>query len=73
MNIYSATLIDPNKLLYNLVHNLGSIYDLTEELIWRSADFEKQGNTRYFWMRLGYIFGSNFQNLFEYPANYDYV
>ena len=40
LNIYSDTLTDPNKLLYNFVHNLGSIYDLSEEFFWRSADFE---------------------------------
>jgi len=35
MGLYAATLIDVNKLLYNLVHNLGNIYDMTEELIHR--------------------------------------
>jgi len=40
LGIYVDTLTDPMKLSYNFVHNLGSIYDLTEELVWRSADFE---------------------------------
>ena len=39
LSIYVDTLTDPQKLLYNSVHNLGSIYDLTEESIWRSLDF----------------------------------
>lgn len=39
LSIYVDTLSDPQKLLYNSVHNLGSIYDLTEESIWRSLDF----------------------------------
>ena len=60
LNIYSDTLTDPNKLLYNFVHNLGSIYDLSEEFFWRSRDFENQGNTRFYWMRMGYIWGANF-------------
>lgn len=39
LEVYVATLIDINKLLYNFMHNLGSIYDLSEETYWRIMDF----------------------------------
>jgi hypothetical protein len=37
---YKATASSLNKLTYNIAHNLGSIYDLTEEGIYRSKDIE---------------------------------
>lgn len=39
LEVYIGTLIDINKLLYNFMHNLGSIYDLCEESYWRIYDF----------------------------------
>ena len=39
---YKATASSLSKLTYNLAHNLGSIYDLTEEGIKRSYDIETQ-------------------------------
>ena len=73
LEVYIATLLDLNKLLYNFMHNLGSIYDLVEESYWRIMDFSKQGDTSAFWARMGFIAGSNFHNLFEKPRNYDEV
>ena len=37
---YKSTAGSLNKLTYNIAHNLGSIYDLTEEGIRRSKDIE---------------------------------
>lgn len=39
LEIYKDTGKDIKKLTYNLAHNLGNIYDLTEEGIIRSIDF----------------------------------
>ena len=39
LQVYVETLIDINKLLYNFLHNAGSMYDLTEEAYFRIADF----------------------------------
>jgi hypothetical protein len=49
IQIYFATTSDFNKLLYNFTHNLGNIYDLTEEAIFRFYDFEYEGETHKFW------------------------
>lgn len=70
MNIYQDTASDPMKLLYNFAHNLGSIYDVTEEGIHRSIDFEKNWNDTYYWSRMGHATGTVFQDLFEEPENY---
>ena len=58
-------------MFYNIVHNLGPIYDLTEEGIklslgwndgvWKEVDY---------WKKMGFIAGSNFQNVLEDPKNY---
>lgn len=58
------------KLLYNFAHNLGSIYDVTEEGIHRSIDFNKNWNDTYYWSRMGHISGTVFQDLLEEPENY---
>lgn len=67
---YKATARSINKLAYNFAHNLGSIYDLTEEGIRRSADFENQKKEQEYYARMGLILGSNFQSIFEDPKNY---
>lgn len=71
---YISTMSDFKKLSYNVAHNLGNIYDLTEEGIYRSMKWS-QGIwlTRDYWARMGFIFGANFQNLFEDPEEYYYV
>ena len=54
-------------LLYNFCHNLGNVYDLTEEGIKRSIDFEHNWSDPEFWARIGFILGANVQNIFERP------
>ena len=39
LSLYGRTASDLNKLSYNFVHNLGSIYDLTEEGIYRGVNY----------------------------------
>lgn len=73
LQVYVNTALDWKKLLFNTLHNLGSIYDLGEETYFRIVDFENQGDTVEFWARMGFISGSIFHNLFEYPVNYDEV
>ena len=42
LDLYRQTLKDFNKLLYNTVHNMGNVYDLTEEGIKRMIDYETE-------------------------------
>jgi len=53
-------LIDIDKLLYNLTHNAGNIYDLTVEAIQRLKKYETGYKTKIFWKRLGFIIGTQF-------------
>lgn len=57
---YKSTASSLNKLTYNLAHNLGSIYDLTEEGIRRSYDIESQMYEQEYYARMGLILGANF-------------
>jgi hypothetical protein len=41
LTMYSQTLRDWHKLLFNLTHNLGNVYDLTEELVYRITDVQE--------------------------------
>jgi hypothetical protein len=70
LQIYSETGKDIKKLTYNFAHNLGNIYDMTEEGIYRSIDFEDNYDSVEYWARMGTIIGSNFQSIFEDPINY---
>lgn len=54
-------------LLFNFCHNLGNIYDLTEEGIKRTVDWEHNWNDPEYWSRVGFILGANIGNLFERP------
>jgi len=60
VNIYQDTVTDPLKMVYNLAHNLGSIYDVTEEGIHRSIDFNKNWNDTFYWSRMGHAAGTVF-------------
>lgn len=60
LGLYIDTLTDANRLLFNLAHNLGAIYDLTEELIYRMSEAEQQYTEEIFWIRSGTIFGGLF-------------
>lgn len=68
--LYIETMSDAQKLLYNLTHNLGSIYDLVEEFIYRIQDFENEKMNNFFWSRSGTICGALFQDIFEDPVDY---
>lgn len=70
MTIYVSTMSDFQQLLYNFCHNLGNIYDLTEEGLKRGVDWVHNWNDPEFWSRMGFIAGHNMQNLFERPENY---
>lgn len=52
---YYDTISDPRKLAYNMVHNLGQIYDDTNAIImmFRYPDYE----SRSFWKKVGYYSG----------------
>ena len=69
-NIYMETAKDYKKVIYNLAHNLGSIYDHTWEFGIRLYNYENEWDSEEFWKRMGIIFGTNFQSTFEDPANY---
>jgi hypothetical protein len=60
MSIYQRTGKDINKLTYNFAHNLGNIYDLTEEGIIRSEDIKVVYDSVDYWGRMGTIIGTNF-------------
>jgi hypothetical protein len=55
-----VTAQDPKKISYNVLHNLGSIYDLTEEVIYRINDWDYEYTKEFFWQRNGTIFGTLF-------------
>jgi hypothetical protein len=40
MGLYVNTISDWNKVFYNIAHNLGMIYDMTEEFIYKSVNFK---------------------------------
>lgn len=65
--IYVITATAPKKIFFNLIRNLGSIYDSVEEIVYRCMDWEKQLNTLYFWKRVGFLGGSVFHNVFGDP------
>ena len=70
VQIYQETGKDINKLTYNFAHNLGNIYDMTEEAIIRSMDIKESYEDVEYWARMGTIIGTDFQNIFEDPVNY---
>ena len=67
---YANTLKDGNKLLYNFAHNLGDIYDLSEEGIKRMIDYESEYVTKIFWVRMGAVTGAVTHNFLMDPINY---
>lgn len=70
LTFYTNTVSDWKKLIYNLAHNLGNIYDLTEEIVFRLGDVENEYLKLFFWDRIGYVFGTLFQDVFEDPKDY---
>jgi hypothetical protein len=70
IELYTQTAYDYQKLLYNVAHNLGSIYDLTEEMVYKIMNFNDLWDSKEYWQRMGLIMGTNFQNVLEDPINY---
>jgi hypothetical protein len=70
LGLYVDTISDFNKLLYNLTHNLGPIYDMVEEFVYRMMDAKEEWKRGFFWHRSGTILGSLFQFVLEDPENY---
>ncbi|TNV79038.1 hypothetical protein FGO68_gene14823 [Halteria grandinella] len=66
---YLVTLIDINKLTYNLFHNMGRIYDATTDLIsiFRFGD----PNTNKYWRGIGKDIGLIINQISYKPSNYD--
>lgn len=60
MGLYVGTLTSWNKLLYNLTHNMGPIYDMIEEFVHRMMDAKNEWKRSFFWERSGKILGSLF-------------
>ena len=58
LETYANTIKDFNKLLYNFAHNLGNIYDLTEEGVKRMIDYKEEYITKVFWVRMGAVTGA---------------
>lgn len=70
MGVYVGTLTHVDRLLYNIAHNLGNIYDLVEEGLVRTLRVRDEDTTNGeitdldYWSRMGFISGSIFENLF---------
>lgn len=60
LGLYVGTISDINKLGYNLAHNLGPIYDMTEEFVYRMIDAKEEYKAKFFWDRSGTILGTLF-------------
>jgi hypothetical protein len=60
INLYVGTITSWEKMFYNVCHNLGNIYDLTEEGIKRTMDWSHNKLKISYWSRMGYIIGRDF-------------
>ena len=58
--LYVGTITSWEKMLYNIAHNLGNIYDLVEEAVKRTIDWEHNYLKISYWARMGYIIGRVF-------------
>lgn len=57
--------------MYNIAHNLGNIYDLTEEMVYRFIDWETQIEKVFFWHRYGFAMGSIVSDVLKGPEDFD--
>ena len=69
MNGYLTTVTDGVKLAYNLVHNLGRMWDDVDELIKICANINLSDQN--FWIRVGYLLGDMINSIFYKPNDYD--
>jgi hypothetical protein len=68
---YVDTLTTWRKILYNLAHNLGEIYDLTYEIVKRFINYEENIKKIFFWDRLGWAIGTLFNDVLEQPDDFE--
>jgi len=67
---YIATVQDWRKLTYNLIHNLGKIYDNIDDLIdLFSSNFSVNNDN--VWKHSGYLIGDTINQIAYKPTNYD--
>lgn len=66
---YFHTIMDVNKLVYNLFHNAGSIYDTVTDLI----DLFRYGDSgqRYYWKTIGNSVGHLLKQISYKPKDFD--
>lgn len=66
---YLVTVTDYNKLFYNLVHNLGNIYDNTVDLsnLFTTLDIENPN----WWAKVGKLVGDTINQVAYKPKNYE--
>jgi hypothetical protein len=66
---YFSTVQDIDRLFYNIVHNMGKIYDNTVASI-DLIRFGEPNNPNY-WKNIGYYAGNSINQIFYKPRNYD--
>lgn len=66
---YFYTIIDVNKLIYNIFHNAGRVYDAVTDLI-DTFRFEDPG-LRGYWTNIGWNIGLMINQISYKPENYD--
>jgi hypothetical protein len=66
---YYDTVSDPRKITYNIIHNLGNIYDDTTALI----EIFRYGNytERVYWQSIGYYTGDVIHQIGYKPEDYE--
>jgi hypothetical protein len=69
VNAYFETSGNFDMLSYNIVHNLGKVYDNTVAMI-DLLRFGDDTNKNY-WRNLGYYAGNSLNQIFYKPRNYD--
>ena len=67
---YFFTIQDMNKLAYNLIHNLGRIYDNVADLIDLFNDVKLDELN--WWKKTGYLLGDSVSQVFNKPADYEW-
>lgn len=69
--LYVDTLITWRKILYNIAHNLGEIYDLTYEIVMRFINWENNIEKVFLWDRVGWALGTMFNDVFMQPKDFE--
>jgi hypothetical protein len=66
---YFSTILNIDKTFYNIVHNMGRIYDNTVAIIALVRTGDKEDVN--YWKNLGYYTGNSLNQVFYKPINYD--